>query len=370
MKKAGVAFGSLLSVFFLLVLILSSSGGVAPTHRITSGEYAGYSLPEIIDEGMMEAFFETQEEYGIPVSSGIAQVIAESRGSYGPGLSQLAYEYKNLFGIKYFSGDSFASGVINFSTGEQTSNGDGYTVVAGFSVYKDYTDCIRQRAWMFMREPYYSKTVARYPNKNDGSYSVADANGFVNGIREAGWATDIAYVQKLVQYMGDYGLYQFDNMTFAEYKAGKGAGGGGNITYNGTVTASMQRLVDVARSNAGTFPCTPDYCAAWVTGVYQAAGYSTVPYGNAIDMWNVYSNTGSTSKDNIPPGAIVCGSGTGYMGSIYGHVGIYLGDGTVANNIGSFSVESLESWCAWQSATCQGHTGWIGWVYPGGIPIG
>ena len=31
-------------------------------------------------------------------------------------------------------------------------------------------------------------------------------------------------------------------------------------------------------------------------------------------------------------------------------------------------VESLEEWCSWQTATCQGHTGWIGWVFPGGVP--
>ena len=67
-------------------------------------------------------------------------------------------------------------------------------------------------------------------------------------------------------------------------------------------------------------------------------------------------------------GSIVCGSGYGTMGSIYGHVGIYLGNGMVANNRGYFSVESLEEWCSWQTATCQGHTGWIGWVFPGGVP--
>ena len=49
-------------------------------------------------------------------------------------------------------------------------------------------------------------------------------------------------------------------------------------------------------------------------------------------------------------------------------VGIYLGNGMVANNRGYFSVESLEEWCSWQTATCQGHQGWIGWVFPGGVP--
>lgn len=355
----------MLAVLVIVTTVLTAIFSVVSVERRANP--AGYDLPEIIDEEMMEAFFETQEEYGIPVSSGIAQVIGESRGQYGPGLSQLAYEYKNLFGIKYFSGDSFASGVINFSTGEQTPSGDGYITVAGFSVYRNYADSIRQRAWMLMREPYYSKTVARYPNKNDGGYTVAEANGFASGIREAGWATDIAYVQKLIQYMEEYNLYRFDNMTFAEFRAGQSAGGG-NITYNGTVTPQMQRIVDVARNDAGTYPCVSNMCAAWVTGVYQAAGYGTVPYGNAIDMWNMYSATGSNGTDNIPPGAVVCGSGSGYMGSLYGHVGIYLGDGMIAHNAGYLSIQTIDEWASWQSATCQGYTGWIGWVYPGGIP--
>mgnify|MGYP002239165242 FL=1 len=294
-------------------------------------------------------------------------MIAESGfGLYGPGgdngqgLSQLAYEYKNLFGIKYFSGDKYAIGGVDMSTGEETGNGN-TTIIAGFSVYPDYGACIRQRGWMLNREPYAGK-VAPYRNHNDKKYTKEAARGFMNGIRAAGWATDSSYVEKCVQHMDNYNLYRFDNMTYEEYQKS----GGGN--YDGTVTPLMQSIVDHAANNQGIYPCTPDMCAQWVTGIYQAAGAPTIPYGNAIDMWNNYKNTGNTSMENIPPGAIVCGSGYGTMGSIYGHVGIYLGNGMVANNRGYFSVESLEEWCSWQTATCQGHTGWIGWVFPGGVP--
>ena len=214
---------------------------------------------------------------------------------------------------------------------------------------------------MLSREPYASK-VSAYRNKNDKKYSKEDARGFMNGIRAAGWATDSSYVEKCVQHMDNYNLYRFDNMTYEEYQKS----GGGN--YDGTVTPLMQSIVDHAANNQGIYPCTPDMCAQWVTGIYQAAGAPTIPYGNAIDMWNNYKNTGNTSMENIPPGAIVCGRGYGSLGSIYGHVGIYLGNGMVANNRGYFSVESLEEWCSWQTATCQGHTGWIGWVFPGGVP--
>ena len=353
---------AVLAISLIVGVILSLIGGFLDQQPAT-----GHGLPPFVTEDMMEAFFAVQEESGIPVSTGVAQLIAESGfGLYGPGgnngqgLSQLAYEYKNLFGIKYFSGDQYAIGGVDMSTGEQTGNGN-TTITAAFSVYPDYGACIRQRGWMLSREPYASK-VSAYRNKNDKKYSKEDARGFMNGIRAAGWATDSSYVEKCVQHMDNYNLYRFDNMTYEEYQKS----GGGN--YDGTVTPLMQSIVDHAANNQGIYPCTPDMCAQWVTGIYQAAGAPTIPYGNAIDMWNNYKNTGNTSMENIPPGAIVCGSGYGTMGSIYGHVGIYLGNGMVANNRGYFSVESLEEWCSWQTATCQGHTGWIGWVFPGGVP--
>ena len=96
---------------------------------------------------MMEAFFAVQEESGIPVSTGVAQVIAESGfGLYGPGgdngqgLSQLAYEYKNLFGIKYFSGDKYAIGGVDMSTGEETGN-DGGIPISGFLAITIFIKC-------------------------------------------------------------------------------------------------------------------------------------------------------------------------------------------------------------------------------------
>ena len=353
---------AVLAISLIVGVILSLIGGFLDQQPAT-----GHGLPPFVTEDMMEAFFAVQEESGIPVSTGVAQLIAESGfGLYGPGgdngqgLSQLAYEYKNLFGIKYFSGDQYAIGGVDMSTGEQTGNGN-TTITAAFSVYPDYGACIRQRGWMLSREPYASK-VAPYLNQNDKNYTKEAARGFVNGIRAAGWATDSAYVEKCIQHMDNYNLYRFDNMTYEEYQKS----GGGD--YDGTVTPLMQSIVDHAAKNQGMYPCTPDMCAQWVTGIYQAAGAPTIPYGNAIDMWNNYKNTGNTSMENIPPGAIVCGSGYGTMGSIYGHVGIYLGNGMVANNRGYFSVESLEEWCSWQTATCQGHTGWIGWVFPGGVP--
>lgn len=369
MKKKVLIFMALPAIVFLFLLFFVAAVLTGNLDGEKDSPGAGYQLPGFVTQDMMQAFFEVQETEGIPVSSGLAQLIAESGfGRYGPGgengqgMSQLAYDYKNLFGIKYFDGDENASGAVDMTTGEETSGGD-ITITAGFSVYPNYAACIRQRGWMLTRSPYIEH-VEEHLNENNGKYTKKDAQEFIAGVRAAGWATDTSYVEKCIQYMDQYNLYQFDNMTYQEYLSGTGTGG----SYGGTVTELMEQLAEHARNNDGTYPCTPDMCAAWVTGIYKQVGAPVIPYGNAIDMWNVYQSTGSTDTKNIPPGAIVCGSGSGYMGSLYGHVGIYLGDGLIAHNAGYHSIQTIEEWSAWQTATCQGHTGWIGWVFPGGVP--
>lgn len=132
------------------------------------------------------------------------------------------------------------------------------------------------------------------------------------------------------------------------------------------ITDMQNKIANIARNNGGTYPCTANYCAAWVEGVYHAAGLGYTPcFGNAIDYWNKWSSSGSSSLENIPVGAVVVGSGSGsYMGNLYGHVGVYLGNGLVAENIGRHNITDINSWINSQRGICQGHHGFIGWVWP------
>ena len=133
-----------------------------------------------------------------------------------------------------------------------------------------------------------------------------------------------------------------------------------------SITDPKERVVAIAKSNQGTRPCTAGWCAAWVSGIYEAAGLG-YPGGNAIDYWTRWSSSGSTSMDNIPIGAVVVGSGSGSAaGNKYGHVGIYIGNGMVSDNPGYHRIISLEEWAAKQRGTCNGYHGYIGWVWPYG----
>lgn len=46
------------------------------------------------------------------------------------------------------------------------------------------------------------------------------------------------------------------------------------------------------------------------------------------------------------------------MGSLYGHVGIYIGGGKVAHNVGGVQIWDLERWCSFYGTTVTPKWGW------------
>ena len=217
---AVVLMGIVLMVLMFMGIMLSFGGVMGNTN---SGGHGGLGLPLFISEEMMTAFFEVQEDLGIPVSSGIAQVIAESgfglygeHGVSGQGLSRLAHEYNNLFGIKYFPGAPYVSGSVNMSTWEHVG-GANITITDGFAIYESVGDSIRHRGHMLLRQPYQTN-ISPFLNNDIGSYTIEQANDFAHGIWVSGWATDPVYVQKLIGHMEKYNLYRFDNMTLEDYQ--------------------------------------------------------------------------------------------------------------------------------------------------------
>ena len=101
-------------------------------------------------------------------------------------------------------------------------------------------------------------------------------------------------------------------------------------------------------------------CAAWVTNVFARAGIGTF-YGNADDMYYAWCGT---STSNIKPGMIVAvnSSPSSPAGRIYGHIGIYIGNGTVMDNIGYVRSTSLSYWVSYYSALATPLCGWLGGV--------
>lgn len=108
---------------------------------------------------------------------------------------------------------------------------------------------------------------------------------------------------------------------------------------NETVNDTQKKIVAVATNSAKYgISARSGYCQAWVADVYQAVTCSRGSAHCALcaaDMWAV-----SSDFSQIPVGATVYG----YSSSKYGHVGIYIGNGMVAHNIGEIKIQSLESW--------------------------
>ncbi len=108
---------------------------------------------------------------------------------------------------------------------------------------------------------------------------------------------------------------------------------------NETVNDTQKKIVAVATNSAKYgISARSGYCQAWVADVYQAVTGSRGSAHCALcaaDMWAV-----SSDFSQIPVGATVYG----YSSSQYGHVGIYIGNGMVAHNVGEIKIQSLESW--------------------------
>ena len=103
------------------------------------------------------------------------------------------------------------------------------------------------------------------------------------------------------------------------------------------------------------------YCAAWVTNVFQNAGVGYFG-GNACDMYASWC--GSSSRGDLQPGMIIAVSSHNLdaAGRIYGHIGIYVGNGTVMDNIGYIRSTSVDSWISTFSGVVPARWGWLGGV--------
>lgn len=114
----------------------------------------------------------------------------------------------------------------------------------------------------------------------------------------------------------------------------------GSLDFGDEVVNETQKKIVTVATNSSSYGISAKsgYCQAWVADVYQAVTGSMGSAHCALcaaDMWAV-----SSDWSKIPVGATVYG----YSSSQYGHVGIYIGNGMVAHNIGYIKIEPIEDW--------------------------
>ncbi len=129
---------------------------------------------------------------GVPASITLAQGILESR--YG--LSPLAAEGNNHFGIKCHKD---WTGKKQYH--DDNEKGECFRVYDNADEsFRDHSDFLRYRdRYKFLFE-----------------FETTDYKAWANGLKKAGYATDPNYPSKLIKYIEDYKLYEYDKMSLAD----------------------------------------------------------------------------------------------------------------------------------------------------------
>ena len=142
---------------------------------------------------------------------------------------------------------------------------------------------------------------------------------------------------------------------------------GGNSTSNASYTGGQEYSAanEVQKRVVDAVYNTPSpggaLCLGWVCNVFQSLGINQ----RLPSAYEDFLATDTYSDKDIPVGAVVYGTGSNSQGC--GHIGIYIGDGMVADNqgpwggSGSVVVSDFETWCSWQTDTIDGRSGYLGW---------
>ena len=196
-KRAVLAF------VVALVLAVGAIGTAVTTEARIQADLDG--LPSYITEDMVSEARSMQAHYGHPAGCTIAQIIAES--SYQGGLSQLAKEDHNLFGMKWansFAGCDGVVGPANWDTNEEY-DGELVQINDAFIEFKSDKACIKFRSAVFLQASTYADNALIQQAIAERSSTL-----MAQGLQDAGWATDSTYANKLIAIMDQYDLYRFD----------------------------------------------------------------------------------------------------------------------------------------------------------------
>jgi flagellum-specific peptidoglycan hydrolase FlgJ len=135
--------------------------------------------------------------YGIPASIILAQGILES----GAGQSDLAVNANNHFGIKCH----------NDWTGDKVYKDDD-SANECFRKYRQASESYKDHAMVLTGKTRYA-SLFKLPK--------GDYKAWAKGLREAGYATDPRYPEKLINYIETYNLHEYDNKVLGKKSSDK-----------------------------------------------------------------------------------------------------------------------------------------------------
>lgn len=160
----------------------------------------------------------------------------------------------------------------------------------------------------------------------------------------------------------DQELVEYNNARLQEQRAAAAAGAAASgVTGSGTGqtsagTGSQAAVVAACKSTGSP---GPGLCAMWVSLVFSKCGYGYYG-GNACDMYSAWCT--SSNRNDLQVGMIVAVSTHSHTsaGRIYGHIGIYIGGGTIMDNVGYIRTIGVNDWINYYGTTVTPRWGWIG----------
>ncbi len=162
-----------------LILLLGIITTVASAQKLTGQQYA---------EKYKDLAIEKMKIYGIPASITLAQGILES----GYGASRLAVSANNHFGIK--CGSNWRGAIIRHDDDQAQEC---------FRRYDNVDDSYRDHSEFLSKSARYASLF---------KLKTHDYKGWAYGLKEAGYATNPEYAQKLIELIERYGLNQYDRL--------------------------------------------------------------------------------------------------------------------------------------------------------------
>lgn len=158
----------------------------APTRKRRPEELAKLKRQRVYVDRFAAVAVSEMKKYGIPASITLAQGLIETDA----GSSTLASKHNNHFGIKCFSKKCTK----------------GHCVNATDNTHKDFF--VRyETAWTSYRAHSEFLTGKRYRHLHDLG---KDYKAWARGLKEAGYATDPRYADKLIKVIEDLELYKYD----------------------------------------------------------------------------------------------------------------------------------------------------------------
>ena len=285
----------------------------------------------------------------------------------------------NFVDVAYARVDSEDAPGYFVAAGEEPVHAPGWAFEDDAHYYYELNGSMRTSAWVKSGGSYYyvgkdGKAVSNNWVSHKGSWYYLNANG-----------NPLAYTWSKIG--GSY--YYFDKdgklatnrwfkLNGKYYYVGSDGKALVNqrVKYNGTyyyfgsagylVTSSTSSQVGSLNAMISAAKRTPTTgaggCARWVTNVFTNAGIGTWN-GSARDMYNMYCT--SSDRSALRPGMIIAVPSTGgtYAALLYGHVGIYLGNGVVMHNLkGVVGTMSLSTWISYCGGYATPKWGWFGGV--------